>query len=388
MTKNIHSLRYYTSRWFFLLWTISTYGLLNHYALAETIPSTTKKNEAHTAPQSIKTETDQIQLEVNDDFIEHTTSTTDTGEEIARPLTTKLIERSVNKLIDQRNYLSKKIVRLAKKVDRFIGQEEADESLNESFMRTRLSTTLNKAGDVDVSAQFKLKLDLPLSKKRYRLIIENDPNSDNESLGNKEITVKEGDLDDDENRQFLSGFRYVISDELEKWYVATDVGLRIRLHPTVFTRLKAKRDYKLNELWRFRIKESIYYFNDSGLGEKTQFFFYRPIHNTLRFRSTSEAKWSKDESAFEFAQVFSFLKTLDEKTAIKYQFGILGESQPTERTTDYYLNANYRKLIYQDWLFFEIKPQLLWKREDDWALSPSITFRLEVFFLSNQYNNL
>ncbi len=291
------------------------------------------------------------------------------------------MDRTFNRLEYSRNDWSEKINLLAKKVDRFIGQEEAEEEVYESSMRLRLSNTFKESGDNTGDVSLKVRLDLPLAKRRFRLIVENDPD-DQESLGEKSLTQDKGNLGDEENKHFLAGFRYILGNDTEKWYVATDAGVRVRLRSQAFVRLKSRRNYQLSEFWHFQIRQNIYYFNEDGFGQKTQFHLQRPLTEQLTFRSTSEAKWEKEDDYFEFAQFLAVLQSINPKKAVEYKLGVLGESQPSQRVTNYSFVVNYRELIYKDWLFFEIGPGVLFDRKDNFDLTPSISFKLEIFFLS------
>jgi hypothetical protein len=75
----------------------------------------------------------------------------------------------------------------------------------------------------------------------------------------------------------------------------------------------------------------------------------------------------------EFAPVFSLSQLLDEKSAVAYRLGWLGEDRPIFRTRSCYTNLTYRRSLCRHWLFFEITPELLYPRNDDFNINPSLT---------------
>jgi hypothetical protein len=60
------------------------------------------------------------------------------------------------------------------------------------------------------------------------------------------------------------------------------------------------------------------------------------------------------------------------------------QSTYSKSTTDnqfdeFLFRITYRQRIWQKWLFFEISPQVSLSEDEDWGLTPGITFRMEIF---------
>ncbi|MEC8897776.1 MAG: hypothetical protein VX991_05525, partial [Pseudomonadota bacterium] len=60
--------------------------------------------------------------------------------------------------------------------------------------------------------------------------------------------------------------------------------------------------------------------------------------------------------------------------------GILGESQPTWRTTSYFADVTWRYRMYSNWLFAELIPALEYQRDEGFDDQASIVFRIEMYF--------
>ena len=61
---------------------------------------------------------------------------------------------------------------------------------------------------------------------------------------------------------------------------------------------------------------------------------------------------------FDAAQIFSVRKRLNNRSVVTPRIGVLGESQPSWRTTSYFADFTWRYRMYEDWLFAEVVPAL------------------------------
>ena len=307
------------------------------------------------------------------------------NQEILRPIaeTVKTEEpsnfsRSADWLINKRNEWSGIIGDTGAQLDGFFAGRAAEIRTNGSFLRLGFETKYEKNGELKLDPILRFKLDLPTTEERLKLVVESD-SLEQKSLGeaNRDRTLTK----DERSSTDTTGSLQLVSAPERKWKASTSIGLRFRNPPDPFWRAKAKRKWDISNDWTFRVLQSLYYFHEDGWGETTRLVFEKQLSSYF-FRTRSEAKWEHNERTMEYAQVFSLKKELSTTRAIRYQLGILGENQPTVRTTDYYVNAAYRRLIYKDWLFYEMIPELLFPRDDSFKPNPSLTFRLEVVFSS------
>ena len=287
-----------------------------------------------------------------------------------------LINQSADWLIDKRNEWSSMIGNTGSQLDLFFAGEEVEYKANASYLRLALETKFSKQGEFSVKPVFKFKLDLPTLKKRLKLVIE--------SHTPERETLSETNIDSslqDENPTISTttgAFKYFFGTA-KSWKTSTSVGVRLNRVPNPFWRMRMKREWNLEHDWNFKTLQRFYYFHDDSWGETTQLIFEKPIHSYF-ISSKSEAKWRHNERLMEYAQVFSIKKKLSSIRAIKYELGLLYENQPNVIVTDYYFKTTYRRLLYKDWLFYEVSPELLFPREDSFKANPSVLMRFEVKF--------
>ena len=87
-----------------------------------------------------------------------------------------------------------------------------------------------------------------------------------------------------------------------------------------------------------------------------------------------------DERRFDAAQIFSVRKRLNNRSVVTPRIGVLGESQPSWRTTSYFADFTWRYRMYEDWLFAEVVPALEFPREDSFQDRASVVLRIEMYF--------
>jgi len=281
-----------------------------------------------------------------------------------------------NWLIDKRNEWSSMIGNTGSQLDLFFAGEQVEYKANASYLRLALETKFSKQGELSLEPVFKFKLDLPTLKKRLKLVIESHiPEQETLSEANIDSSLQ----DEDPSISTTTGaFKYFFGT-VKNWRTSTSIGVRLNRMLNPFWRMRMKREWDLDYDWYFKAQQRLYYFHDDGWGERTQFIFEKPFYSYF-ITSKSEAKWRHNERLMRYAQVFSIKKKLSSIRAIKYELGILFENQPNVIVTDYYFKMTYRRLLYKDWLFYEMSPELLFPREDSFKANPSVLMRFEVKF--------
>lgn len=318
-------------------------------------------------------QTSEANLAVN----EHTSEDTISSEQSFQ-------ESTLAWVTTKRNEWSRTLGDTGKRLDGFFADTDVIEQTNNSFLKLALRTSYAKRGELDVDPIAKFRLDLPALEERFRFTIENEP-VEGQTL---EETSRENILESSSNdfNATIASFKYQfrkLKDTLKSdhWQASTSVGIDFDFPSDYFWRAKGRYNWKMSEHWNLRTSQNIYYFHREGWGEKTRFQFERDYISHV-FRISSEAKYTHKLREMGFSQRFSILKELSTKRAINLQLGVLGSNRPNPRVTAYYTNTTYRRRITEDWLFYEMTPELLFARDDHFKASPSLTVKLEIVFSS------
>jgi len=277
--------------------------------------------------------------------------------------------------IEQHDSWSKSFHDMVSSVDEFFAGDNYELLEHDSYLRLRLGARWEESEGMREDADLKLRIDLPATKKRWNLFIENqlDERETLDSL-NREDEISPSSEDD----SFYGGISR--ERDLENWYLRPELGLRLRAPLDPFARLKARRSLDMNSPWNGQYQQSIYYFHTDGFGTRLQLLFSRPAGENFLWQIKSEAQWQDEDHNTDLAQVFTLQQNLADRTSLTYEIGFLGETKPSTQSTEHYLNLRYRQPLYKDKLYLDVIPALNWPRDEGFESVFSITARLEILF--------
>ena len=129
-----------------------------------------------------------------------------------------------------------------------------------------------------------------------------------------------------------------------------------------------------------RLTESLYWFEQSGAGESTQFDADRKLSEDYLARMRTLATWSDHDQKYYYEQDFNLFHRLDEKNAMSYSAGVFGVNQPNSHVAAYAISTKWRHRLHREWMFFEVQPVLSWPEEQEFHSTFSILFRIEAIF--------
>lgn len=312
----------------------------------------------------------------------------ETTEETARSETPEAFEdpgffsRSREWLMDRHNTLSLGVSDLSVAIDEFISNEEdIYNRSNRSYVRLRLSQSFASEGDLFTKAKLSGKIDLPNTEDKWKLVFESDVDPD-QSLDEQNRGLDANDVELLDNSDNATGALRFSFDNINNWDIDWDNGLKTPLPLDYFTRINFRRDFELMDDWYLQARQSFNYFHRERLGTLSQLVFAKQVCDVCFFRNKTEVQFRDKRDRFEFAQVATMGYLLNNDSAISFQLGVIGESDPNPRIMNYYFRTDYRYRLHEDWLFLNIVPDISFPRERDFHLRPAITFRLEVLFKS------
>ena len=263
----------------------------------------------------------------------------------------------------------------ASSIDEFFADENVYYESSGSYLKLTADTIWSEGGDIGYRGDIKLKLRLPRTQEKIKLVFESDPEERDDDLAKTpEPTIQRAV----EEKEFFAGIQGSFGKK-EKWQFKPSLGIRLHSPPDLYTRFRFSRTADFGS-WLFRFNETIFWFDSIGWGEDTTFQFDFKILDDVLFRVTSFGRWTNQNEYFDLSQTFSFIHTLSQRRAISYDMGVYGNSDPTVHATNYLLGARYRQVIHSDYLFMELIPQIDYRQEHDFRAEYSFTLRLEMVF--------
>ncbi len=289
-------------------------------------------------------------------------------------------EPNLLKWVDQTHaQWSEDISDLGAYLDGLMGGIEGVQDDNKSYLKIDLGLYHSKFGDTEIDPKIRFRLDLPVLKEKLRLVFESEPDQAKE-LGERKLGAFPTTQNSDTNDNIYASFRYWI--ESRKWSsLSFDTGVRVRIRPDVFSRIRAIRSWSLTERWLFRYSQELFWFESQGLGTQTQFNFDRSINQQFMFRKTIALDWSERNARYDLLNQFSIFQNLDESRALEYAIGMKSDYQGSQALAEnYFAHLIFRSRLYKDWLFYQLDTGIEYPRDFQFLPNPFIAIRLEMLF--------
>ncbi|MBL4581438.1 MAG: hypothetical protein JKY29_06430 [Gammaproteobacteria bacterium] len=270
-----------------------------------------------------------------------------------------------------RSQISQNVTALGRNLDAWLSGESIGENSNETYLRIRLNQQVGSFDSYHSRIRIDGSLDLPQTSKRWKLIFE----SDAAELNSLEGSV----LRNDASTESIGGLSYQQSTN-GSWQVSHSIGFRSRVPADPFYRLKTQYEHQINDDWSLGYRQKIWHYRSQGWGYNTDASFNRKISQDKILQISSEVRYQQEREQIEFSQTIALHSTLKEFETMSWELGVLGINTPSVRIDDYYIGAQYRRAIRGQWLFLEVRPQLVVSRDENWRAQPKLMINLEMLF--------
>jgi hypothetical protein len=115
-------------------------------------------------------------------------------------------------------------------------------------------------------------------------------------------------------------------------------------------------------------------------GATTELLLQRELQGPQLLQALTTATYLERRERFFYLQDVVFSHEFNDLNAIRFHIGARAESEPNHRITSYFVTVPWRRNIYREWLFIELRPELLYERIDDFRPQPRLFITLEAFF--------
>lgn len=283
--------------------------------------------------------------------------------------------RSISALDNFHTFLDEGILKLANKVDYFFGRIRVDEESNETYGRFTLGARFQR-GSIDSLTRIRLRLNLPGSEKKLKLIFDGEDRDEGVNKDKKVIAST------DDKKSFDAALRYVVKRKA-KFNSQFDGGVRISstypLNP--YARLRNRFNWDImRERLQLRVTNELYYFiktyGQAQLGVDLDYLF----KNDSFIRVWNFIRWEDQNDFFEFANGVSFYKELSDKRALGFHITAYGNTEFKTTYINYAFHLQYRRLLYKDWLFIDLKPEVSFPKERDFKTTYSLAIKFDILF--------
>ncbi len=258
-----------------------------------------------------------------------------------------------------------------------IFMSDSNKSVKQRFtIRSSIDTILETKQSPQFKFNIRANLEFPRTQKRLHLFIQDykKQNSVDEVSGhNVEDSIR--------NTSFLFGLQYLSRANLR--YRA---GIRFRkITPDPFVSIGWEHTHYFKRSW-------IYY------GDELRYFLHRHIDNKLfanyQYKLDSYDLFSFENSyryeerpskEHQVVHAWKIYHSLGEKSLFipRIELFFRANEQEGYKINYYYVGFDFEDTFYRKWLFYQVGPAVLWRRENDFDPSWRITFKIGITFERN-----
>lgn len=260
-------------------------------------------------------------------------------------------------------------------MDSFFDNERYSSTSNKTYVRARLSPTVDRNG-LGFNSYVDVRLQLP-NTERWLVNFGGDPD-DEDRFGSTPLDAQErADSSQDERNVYLGISSFLKRKRTRN--VGFGGGVRFKNRGLV-----PYASFKWVELWEFdnwdlRGTQRFRYYTDTGLETKTQVDVEWPIARKF-FARTTGSFVAKVNDVNQYVDVdYSLYQYLTDRQAFLYQV-ITGYLNSPSRST--YLSSAIYQVQYRqqwrDWLSTSLIPQLAQYDSRDWKLEPGIRLDFNI----------
>ncbi|HOO39694.1 MAG TPA: hypothetical protein PLV78_15360 [Deltaproteobacteria bacterium] len=274
--------------------------------------------------------------------------------------------------------VSDKVISTATRLDSFFDDERVVEEENMSTLRLIGSIAKEKDESVEYNTQFRLRLVLPRTKERLKLVISGNGEDELELDNTPEDNIREDFERSDEQNISLSLWYTFLSTPKQNLNFHTGIRFR-RASPVLYAGPRYRYLFTYG-LWNIRFVETIRYYTDEGWEAKTSLDFERAVLRKCLFRTNIEGSWFEGENGYFYNVNFLLYHPLSLRRALVYEWTNSMQTRPNHQLAEVVLRIRYRQKIFRDWLFLETAPQVSFSRDKDFDTIPGIYLGLEAVF--------
>lgn len=250
------------------------------------------------------------------------------------------------------------------------------------------STLYKKEGEsVDVQYDFQLRIDLPNTTKKLKIIIEKEQDDISNVLNDKSVINKKTppgttkgsrrSLSTKENR-YTAGAKFLLSRS--KYFVSfIHFGIRLDMPLNPSAKIDMKKDFEFKH-FNIGLSQKFNMYRQEGLQEISQIIFNKELSETLQTDLVNSLVWSEETDRFDLRNNLVLSQNLGDEKGISYSIGANAKFSPTFYYESYDASISYRQLLYKDWLYGTLTLGADFPKESNFNDEKFVQIRFDIFF--------
>ncbi len=301
------------------------------------------------------------------------------------PIPRQELRRAIREMfLDQpHEFLSRRVEDYARKLDDFLSDPNRAYDSTGSTLQLRSYVTFFEGGITEGKADVRASVSLPNTQDRLKLIVQRGLEAATQTAAERDIrnvvesTQATAPAALQDNNYYL-GLKALVT-EVFGVTLSTEAGAKFGLPVDPYVRLRAFRDFVFSQ-WAIRASETPLWKRSEGSSAASEITMLRPFNDEWQLRLTSKATWRSTTNYFDLAQIGSLYFTPDKRTVYTFELGAFAPSDRSLNQSVYSITLRARRQIYQDWLYLEVTPQILYPETNGFRPASSLMLHIEALF--------
>lgn len=283
-------------------------------------------------------------------------------------------------------WISRRLGDMSRQIDSYFATDDLYDEVSGSYGELRLRQRFTELRGNDFNAEFRLKLRIPHSQERLKLLLESDAEkreAEAGELGDLNSGIA-GTIDkaDNEGQAGISNIFAGVRQQLVNstgLKIDLDLGIKLHFPPDPFVRGKLRRQWNAKS-WAVRLKETPYWFAGEGFGNRMELDLDRRFSKHWAGRASSRHKWEADRNLHQWVNSLSLYRLVSSRNFVAVVATAFLDDETTFQVQSYTAGVRLRRRVHKQWLFVEAIPHVVWAREDQFEPSLAFSLGLEVLF--------
>lgn len=236
--------------------------------------------------------------------------------------------------------------------------------------RIQLSWEPQSRDLAETDLRFRIRVSLPHLEDRVDLLLsdnEDETQSDtlkaarNDSLGRRDNTTIALRFRPDQN----SHYSYRIG-----------AGRRDQL----YVKSRYRDAMAFNAHWAMLYDAELYYYTRDRLGAELGAAIQHVAENNNVTRLNNRFYFRDDSNDWLWRHELQHLYPIDTHNALMYRLMVEGLDRPQYKVEEVYTGLRWRSNPLREWLYFDVEPFVLWRRDEGFKPSYGMAFRIEAYY--------
>lgn len=256
-------------------------------------------------------------------------------------------------------------------VDTFFSEEIIADDVQGSRAKLSIYIRKQKNQSYEYKPGLSVKMVFPHTNERLKLLLssEDDDGSDNSDADLVRSVEK---------TNYVAALRFIIK-ETYKWKTNIDTGIRWKIPPDPFGRLRARRFSYFSE-WEMKTTQTLSYFLSEGVRSVSDLQMNYPLNINKQFRISASANYLLRDGFFNLSYGAGLYHRLSKKAALGFVAGASGDTEKDATFNSYNAGVRYRRNVWKKYVYAEISPEFIWASETDYQTTPVLVLRVESIF--------